>query len=258
MRSVQIRRYCAGAWEERADVVAEEALVEVFVNSEHLGDFVCSPSQIRELVYGHLASAGLIHKAQEVLDYREEWDFSTAVPGERVRVRVRMAKALEIKPPSRILWNACGDVEGTNIEAKKLSPRPIFSPAGLLALPKRVLSLSKGFRETGAFHSAVLFAPDLEPLCWAEDIGRHNAVDKVIGAALLAEKDLSETLLYTTGRVSVEVVLKALTVGIPVIASPGAPLWGGIVLAQRYNLGLVGFLRGRRFNLYSGAGWFTP
>lgn len=257
MRAVWIRRYRLGFWEEVEDVVAEEVLAEIIVNSRLLRAVVCTPSQIREMVYGHLAGLGLIHAAHEVENYQEEWDFSTDTPGERVRVALQIPNTSKAGPPD-ILWSACGSPETRASDLPKLSPHPLFSPAGLLTLPNRVLALAEGFRKTGAFHSAVLFDRALEPLFWAEDIGRHNAVDKVIGAALLAEKPLAETLLYTTGRVGVEAVLKALRVGIPLVVSPGAPLWGAVALARQYGLGLVGFLRGRRFNLYSGLGWFTP
>lgn len=258
MRVVSVRRYRAGAWEEREDLVAEEGLVEVVVAGRPRGALVCTPSHIRELVYGHLAGLGLIRTAQDVLAYREEWDFSGETPGERVRVAVQIQKVPEIWPTEKLLWSGCGGLFLASPDLPSFSPRPLFSAAKLLDLPRRVLSLAEGFRQTGAFHCAVLFDPAFEVLFHAEDIGRHNAVDKVIGAALLAEQPRAQTLLYTTGRVGVETVAKAVRLGIPVVVSPGAPLWGALALARQHHLGLVGFLRGRRFNLYSGPGWFAP
>lgn len=258
MRRVRVKRYRAGSWNEQEELVAEEALVEVFVNGGLLSSLVCTPSHIRELVYGHLAGRGLIRTAQEVKGYQEERDFSGGIPGEQVRVRVELREPLRAPATERLLWSDCGTFPSTRFSWPKLSPRPLFFGPRLLNLPKMILSLAQGFRQTGAQHSALLCDWNLTALFFAEDIGRHNAVDKVIGGALLAEKSLAEALLYTTGRIGVELVLKALTVGIPMVISPSAPLWGAVALARHHNLGLIGFLRGKRFNLYSGEGWLAP
>lgn len=258
MRALRIKRYRAGLWEEREDLVAEEALVEVVVAGRPLATLVCTPTLVRELVYGHLAGLGLIRTAQEVLAYREEWDPSGGIPGEHGRVSLEIQNVPQEWPPEKLLWSGCGSSSLAGLRLPRLSPRPLFSAAKLLELPKRVLFLAEGFRKTGAYHCAVLFSASFEVIFSAEDIGRHNAVDKVLGAALLMARPVEETLLYTTGRVGVEAVVKALRVGIPVLVSPSAPLWGAVALARAHNLGLIGFLRGRRFNLYSGADWFAP
>ncbi|NOX44280.1 MAG: hypothetical protein GXO72_00875, partial [Caldiserica bacterium] len=113
------------------------------------------------------------------------------------------------------------------------------------------------FRLTGAYHYAFLFDRELRIRAVAKDIGRHNAVDKVLGAELLGTGDFGERILFVTGRISADIALKALRAGVPLVASPGAALLGAVALARRYNLGLVGFLRGRRFNLYAGRGWLS-
>lgn len=258
MRAVRIRRYRAGGWEECEDLVAEETLVEVVVAGRPLANLVCTPFQVRELVYGHLAGLGLIRTAQEVLDYHEEWGLSGGIPGERVRIGVQIQTAPNNWPTEQLLWSGCENAPSWSLDLPRLSPRPIFPAAALLDLPRRILFHAEGFRKTGAYHCAALFNSALVALFFAEDIGRHNAVDKVLGAALLASRPLAETLLYTTGRVGTETVVKALRLGVPVVASPGAPLWGAVALAREHGLGLVGFLRGRRFNLYAGPGWFAP
>ncbi|MFN3346656.1 MAG: formate dehydrogenase accessory sulfurtransferase FdhD [Candidatus Bipolaricaulaceae bacterium] len=238
--------------------MAEEALVEVVVAGQSLTALVCTPFQVRELVYGHLAGLGLIRTAQEVLAYHEEWGFSGGIPGEHARISVHIKTAPRIWPREKLLWSSCESASFQALDLPRLSPRPIFPAAGLLDLPRRVLLHAERFKKTGAHHCAALFNPALEAIFFAEDIGRHNAVDKVLGAALLASQHLAEALLYTTGRVGTETVVKALRLGVPVVASPGAPLWGAVALAREHGLGLVGFLRGRRFNLYSGPDWFTP
>lgn len=257
MRRTQVKRYYAGSWREQEDCVAEETPVEIIVNDELFTTLVCSPSHVRELVYGHLAGLGLICTAQDVQMYQEEWDFSGGAFGERVRVKVEIREDVRMQTKKRLLWSGCGTPSVADFVHPKLSPRPLFSAAKLPNLPKMLLSLAQGFKQTGAHHSALLCDRDLTVLFFAEDIGRHNAIDKVVGAALLANHSLDETLLYTTGRVGAETVVKAIFAGIPVVVSPGAPLWGAVVLARQYNLGLIGFLRGQRFNLYSGESWLT-
>lgn len=250
MYKVRIKRYCAGGWEEQEDVVAVEALVEVLLAEQFFETFFCTPFQIRELVYGYLAGLGLVRTAQEILEYQEERESWVGGPEERVRVRIRLRKPFEVQPGKRAF--------SLLAPPPRLSPRPLFSAQALLDLPKRVILLAEGFRRTGALHSAALFDSTLSVLFFAEDIGRHNAVDKVIGAALLAGKSVQEALLFVSGRIGMDIVAKALRMEIPVIVSPSAPLGSAIALARQANLGLVGFLRGQRFNVYSGEGWFLP
>jgi FdhD protein len=138
--------------------------------------------------------------------------------------------------------------------------RPLAPIAGHLGIeasvfvkvPAAVKGLSELFTSTGAYHYAFLLGTNGAPQLGAHDIGRHTAVDKVIGKALLAGKGFGELALYTTGRISSDVASKCVRAGIPVVVSRGAPLTRAVELARSNNLGMVGFLRGGRFNVYAG------
>jgi FdhD protein len=106
--------------------------------------------------------------------------------------------------------------------------------------------------KTGGVHFSGLFSSDLELKHFASDIGRHNAVDKVVGKSLLTGEDFSDKILFTTGRISSDIVVKCLRIGIPMIVSKNSPLHTAITLARKYNLCLIGYLRGNRFDVFSG------
>jgi len=125
-----------------------------------------------------------------------------------------------------------------------------FSYGGLCALMDGLRGSSLLFEKSGGTHSAALFDGNAVTLL-AEDIGRHNAVDKVLGAAFMGGADLSVHALGVTGRVSSEILLKCVRTGIPCVVSRGAPTSLAVELAERFKVTLAGFARGRRFNLYS-------
>jgi FdhD protein len=129
----------------------------------------------------------------------------------------------------------------------------VVSAMTLTALPDRLAAGQVGFRRTGGLHAAGLFTADGELLCLREDVGRHNAVDKVVGWAVRGHKlPLSGTVLLVSGRASFELTQKAMMAGIPVLAAVSAPSTLAVALAAEGGLGLVGFLRGTSMNVYAG------
>ncbi|MGY4706308.1 formate dehydrogenase accessory sulfurtransferase FdhD [Candidatus Bipolaricaulota sp. J31] len=256
MRRFQIIRFEAGARIEVEDWVAEEGLLVLALSTGGERRFVITPEKIRAFVYGHLLGEGLIKAPDDLLSYREELDHHVGVPGEVIRVEVSLRTPPRIRDPAGIVWTAC---EGTFPEPGSglpaLTPRPLVSAEALFEIPRLAAAMAQDFRLTGAYHYAFLFDPAPRLLVAAKDIGRHNAVDKALGEALIGGIEFGNTVLYTTGRLTAEMALKAIRAGVPVVASRGAALLGAVTLARRYNLGLIGFLRGKRFNLYAGEGW---
>ncbi len=256
MRLIRLRRYKQGVYEEVEDWVAEEGLLVLRIEGAGTRRFMITPEMIREFVYGHLLGAGFIQEASEVVSYRERLRPETGMPGEVVEVEVSLRSPPGPVSTEEVIWAACGaDVPEGYSRLKQLSPHPLISEQQLTRIPKLAAERSQDFKLTGAYHYALLFDPELRLLALAKDIGRHNAVDKVIGQALLAGADFETAILYTTGRVTAGIALKALYAGIPLVASRGAALLGAVHLARRFHLGLVGFLRGERFNLYWGGEW---
>jgi FdhD protein len=112
---------------------------------------------------------------------------------------------------------------------------------------------AKGFRETGGLHDSAIYAADGSIVAFAEDVGRHNTVDKVIGMAALKEADFNRCFMIITGRVPGDMIYKAAKAGIPIVASMAAVLSSGVTSAEKANITLVGFVRGKRMNIYTGA-----
>jgi FdhD protein len=135
------------------------------------------------------------------------------------------------------------------------TPNPKFrvAPNLITNLPDALRSAQDVFERTGGLHAAALFEADGQLLIVREDIGRHNAVDKVVGWALLNDRvPLSECVLLVSGRGGFEIIQKAIVAGIPVVASVSAPSGLAVQLARELNLTLIGFLRGNRFVVYAG------
>lgn len=257
MRLISLHRFRNGSYELVKDWVAEEGLLVLRIHGVGVRRYVITPEKVREFVYGHLLGAGLIRQANGVVSYREGMRPETGMPGEVIEVEVSLSA-----PPKLSVeeagWATCGsEVPRENAELRRLTPYPLISDQELIKIPELAAERSEDFRLTGAYHYAFLFDPGLRLRAVAKDIGRHNAVDKAIGHALLEGFTFEESVLYTTGRITGGIVVKALRAGIPVVASRGAALLGAVVLARRYNVGLVGFLRGKRFNLYAGEGWLS-
>jgi FdhD protein len=133
-----------------------------------------------------------------------------------------------------------------------VGPGPTVAHSVLLGLPAALEAAQGGFAATGGLHAAGLFAPDGRARCVREDVGRHNAVDKVAGWALMAGLlPLSDGVLLVSGRLSFEIVQKAAATGIPVVCAVSAPSSLAVAAAERLGLTAVGFLRGEGFNVYA-------
>jgi FdhD protein len=154
--------------------------------------------------------------------------------------------------------SACGVCGRTGLAALELGgcsvlpPGPEVSARTVAALPERLRAAQGVFDATGGLHAAGLFSTEGELLCVREDVGRHNAVDKLVGWALLEGRTLNAGVLLVSGRSSFEILQKAAVAGIPIVCAVSAPSSLAVELARRFGITLIGFLRGERFNVYSG------
>ena len=220
-----------------------------------------SPGHDRELAAGLLYAEGIVESAADIAAV------VAATEGHELqnvgRLEVRLAATLPRSGGAGrpfLSTSACGACGKEALDAAFATGFPSLPPgprltAGLLqSLPERMRSAQAIFEQTGGLHAAGLFSPDGELLVLREDVGRHNAVDKVVGALLLGGRlPAGETVLALSGRAGFELVQKALRAGIPVLAAVGAPSSLALRLAARAGMTLAGFVRPGRCNLYSGA-----
>jgi FdhD protein len=241
---------------ETADRVAVERGLEVRLDDEPFAVVMRTPGADRDLAAGFLFSEGVIASRRDI----------TAIIDEPIehRVSVRLtpdaaARAKDSHPDRRrVAMNAaCGMCGRTSLDALAVAAPPVESMVTvsrevLSALPAALAGRQLAFSETGGLHAAALATTGGVLLDSAEDVGRHNAVDKIIGRALSDDRlPLSNALLFVSGRTSFEIVQKAWLAGIPIVASVSAPSSLAVELAERAGMTLVGFVRDRRFNIYS-------
>jgi FdhD protein len=254
MKTVKIVQFKTGKLAEITDMVAEEYLLHLLINSEVSFDVIITPSDIKEFVYGNLFSEGFIKQKDEILTYKE--NIKKSLINVKVKVKNFSEKKVFLKKNYNIVWTECGSVgEITRLvdKFKPLTTKIKVSGNNIIKIPNLIKDKTELFKQTGAFHYAFLFKPDLEIVTYAFDIGRHNAVDKAFGRLVLNDKimEISNQIMYVTGRVSSDIVLKCLRANLPIIVSRSAPFDNAIELAEKYNICLIGFLRGKRFNVYS-------
>jgi FdhD protein len=246
-----------------ADALAVEEPLEIRVNGRSVAVTMRTPGHDRELAAGFLFSEGVIRTADDLLDILVCRTLPDGQQGNIVDAQVRPELAVDFDRLTRHVFSAssCGLCGKATLDSVFQTVRPInsdatFDPALVTTLPRRIQAAQPGFESTGGVHASAIFDCQGQLRVIREDIGRHNALDKVLGYALLNESAdgvfLRDSILLVSGRVSFELVQKALAAGIPLIAGIGAPSSLAVECAQRGGQTLVGFLRADRMNVYAG------
>jgi len=241
------------------DLAAEEPL-EIRVGGQVVTITMRTPGDDFELAAGFLYAEGVVNRRDEIarISYGRAPDGSPS--GNVVEVTLQREGSVNVGRFERhvVAWSGCGICGRTSIaavcarETSPLNPFFRFEPARLIQLPAVLRSAQRIFRRTGGLHAAGLFDAGGTLRLMREDIGRHNAVDKVIGDSLLREQlSLGDRLLLVSGRGGFEIVQKALVAGVPILASVSAPSSLAVQLARDGGLTLIGFLRDQRFVVYS-------
>lgn len=261
----KVLRIRDGVPSHRPDTLAAEEPMEIRVGGRPLAVTMRTPGDDFDLAAGFLVSEGVLHAAGDVAAIRY-CAGATADGGNTYNV-VDVALAPGVPAPDASLernfytTSSCGLCGKAGLDAVRTSAAwsvagdPLHvTPALLASLPGALRAAQKVFDSTGGLHAAGLFTGDGELLCLREDVGRHNAVDKVVGHALRSGLlPLRHSVLMVSGRASFELVQKAVMAGIPLLAAVSAPSSLAVDLAEESGLTLVGFLRGESMNVYAGA-----
>jgi FdhD protein len=260
-RTVSIARHEGGAAPVvRDDAIAAEEPLEIRVGGHSVAVVMRTPGHDRELTAGFLVTEGIVRRREEVLDLvycRSDG----GKPEENILdVLLAPGAAVDLARLTRHVFtsSSCGICSKASIEAVQAQFPPIAVPMVprrdvLAALPEKLRAAQAAFDATGGLHASALFDAEGRLQAVREDVGRHNALDKVVGHAFFAERlPLAGAVLLVSGRVSFEIMQKALAAGIPAVAAISAPTSAAVEFARASGQVLVGFLRGERMNVYAG------
>jgi FdhD protein len=263
MSRTPVLRIRGSARTTRPDTVAAEEPLEIRLSGTPLAVTMRTPGDDFDLVHGFLVTEGVIGSADDVLGLR--YCDSVDPDGRNTYNVVDVDLAAGVEPPDTALdrnfytSSSCGVCGKASIEAIRTRTRydvagdPVrVGLATLLALPDRLRAAQQVFDKTGGLHAAGLFTAEGEMVALREDVGRHNAVDKVVGDAVRRGRlPLAGHVLVVSGRASFELTQKAAMAGIPVLAAVSAPSSLAVELAADVGITLVGFLRGDGCNVYT-------
>lgn len=267
LRIKSITQIKNGRAQVRDDLIAVEEPLEIRVGGRSVAVVMRTPGHDRELAAGFLVTEGVIKRRDDVLDLVRcatgaEGAAGAPPTGNVIDVLLAPQASVDFERLTRHVFtsSSCGVCSKATIEAVQVQFPPL--PDGvilrprrdvLVALPARLGAAQAGFAATGGLHASAVFDEQGTLELVREDVGRHNALDKLVGHAFLAETlPLHSRILLVSGRVSFELMQKALAAGIPCVAALSAPTTAAVEFAEASGQTLVGFLRGERMNVYAG------
>ncbi|HZD00749.1 MAG TPA: formate dehydrogenase accessory sulfurtransferase FdhD [Actinomycetes bacterium] len=263
----RVRVVADGEERRRGDYLATEEPLEIRLTAggrtERLAVTMRTPGKDFELAAGFLHGEGIVSAHGQIrrISYCTDPELDAAQQYNVVNVELAGGVMPDLHGLERHFYtsSACGVCGKASLDAIELRGCPLPPPGPqvgaevLYGLSERLREAQGLFESTGGLHAAGLFTPEGELQCLREDVGRHNAVDKLVGWALLqGELPLTDRVLLVSGRASFEIMQKALAAGVPVVCAVSAPSSLAVDVAERFGMTLAGFLRGRRFNLYAG------
>jgi FdhD protein len=264
---VRVRSVEEGRARIRPDSLATEEPMEIRLVSGEAKQTVAvtmrTPGADFELAAGFLYGEGIVSSPEDILkiSYCIDPDIDAEQQYNIVNVELRGGRDYDLRPLERHFYttSACGVCGKASLEQLELRgcpvipPGPELTPQKIYALPDKLREAQGLFDATGGLHAAALFDREGELVALREDVGRHNATDKLVGWALLdARLPLSDCVVMVSGRSSFEILQKCLTAGVPIVCAISAPSSLAVDVARQFGMTLIGFLRGNRFNVYSG------
>ncbi|MBS7657586.1 MAG: formate dehydrogenase accessory sulfurtransferase FdhD [Candidatus Bathyarchaeia archaeon] len=234
-----------GLAEDVLDEVAVEIPLKLYINGEAYATLMVTPNQLKELTIGFLISEGVIKSIDEIKEFKIENSF----------IKVELRKKEKLSLPNKVILTACTSSEEflnqiLNFEKPIVESNYVIKASKISEMLEECIKKAEIYKATGATHFAGIFQNE-ELKAFSEDVGRHNAVDKAIGLAILKNVELQKTVLISSGRQPADIVLKVAKAGIPILASMRAPLMSGVNAARILGVTLIGFARKLRMNIYS-------
>ncbi|MBF1989420.1 formate dehydrogenase accessory sulfurtransferase FdhD [Fischerella thermalis] len=254
-----------GKMRSRSDYITTEEPLEIRLRSPRrtIAITMRTPGADFELAAGFLYTEGVISNRQDI--QRLSYCVDAEIDGEQrfniANVELREDLHLNLQPLERHFYtsSACGVCGKASLENLRLRgvtpipPEPQVTPEILYSLPEQLKAAQGIFKATGGLHAAALFDAQGQLLTVTEDVGRHNALDKLIGSALLSDRlPLHNHIVMVSGRSSFEILQKCIVAGIPIICAVSAPSSLAVSVAKEFGITLIGFLREQKFNVYSG------
>ncbi len=249
-RELEIIRIKSGQRSREKDEVVTETPLTIFLNDREFVTLLCSPDKQDYLAVGFLRSEGLINTADDLDELNV--DYEKGIAFVRTKTTLDLVEKLYGK---RTITSGCG--KGTlfsyaldSLQSKRVESAMQIEAEVLLKLMSSLQEKSSLFKKTGGVHSAAI-ANREKILFYSEDIGRHNAVDKIVGECILKKVPLDDKILLSSGRLSSEIVIKSAKLQLPFIVSRSAPTSLSVEVAEQMGITMVGFVRGKRLNVYS-------
>ncbi|NLC07395.1 MAG: formate dehydrogenase accessory sulfurtransferase FdhD [Syntrophomonadaceae bacterium] len=238
-----------GKEEKFLDCLVREFKATIYLNEQEVVTLLCTPEFLEDLAVGFLVFEGILRNREELESVLADYDQG------RIWVKSRASHCLAEKTLMQ-RYIAAGGGRGTSFDSlknvqncKPINSKLLIAPTQVLARMQELQTRSKLFQTTGGVHSALL-ASNQQVILYREDIGRHNAVDKILGYCFRQGIAVDELVLFTSGRLSSEMLLKAARGGIPILVSRSAPTNLAVELAEQLGVTLVGFTREGCFNVY--------
>lgn len=243
-----------GRVERRVDVVAREKPLHIRLNGKAYVTIMCTPTNLENLAVGHLITQGILRSVNDI----KEIDLMKDLCDIHLQPNVKIQEGISLKSRSSRIVTSTSTSPITQPRLKhkddiQNSPFDVQVDAStIIQVTSDLDQRATTYKNTGGVHIAAIYTLKGQVVAFAEDVGRHNAVDKAIGLSLMVGKrDLSNSMLVLSGRLSGDMVSKAVNSGIPILISVAPALNTGIDLAESTGITLIGFTRGGRFNIYT-------
>ncbi|MCS7180209.1 MAG: formate dehydrogenase accessory sulfurtransferase FdhD [bacterium] len=228
IKLVEILRYKNKNFEKVDDKVVEEKCLKIYLNGKEITTLSILPEKVEYLIYGFLFTNNFIEKLKDIKNLE--------ISGNICKIEIfKKVKNFYCKNFSK---------------SKKIKSEFKISYDKILSLIRKFQNMSEIYKNTGGVHSCGLTNSE-KLIIFAEDISRHNAFDKVVGESLFKKINFENSIIFTSGRITSDIVIKGIKVQIPMIISVSAPTYYSIEIADNYNITLIGFARGKRFNVYT-------